>query len=190
MIANRRHWSENSWFSFSDFHVAGQKLVFASARASYARGEYWRLLTPVFLHFGVLHVTFNLLWYWELSRRLEQVRGSSAALGVLVLTGAGGNIVQYLVDPEVLFGGLSGVIYGLLGYAWMWNRFSGTPRLALPPGVLGFMLIWLVVCMSGIIEALGFGAIANAAHVSGLLLGMLLGFAAAMIRDRSHDGAP
>ena len=76
-------------------------------------------------HFGVLHLAFNLLWYWEFGRRLERVRGRMTALAVLLITGAGGNIAQYIIDGDVLFGGLSGVIYGLLGYAWMWTRLSG-----------------------------------------------------------------
>ena len=169
------------WFTFSDFQVHDQRLVFESAAASQARGQYWRLLTPVFLHFGALHLAFNLLWYWEFGRRLERVRGRMTALAVLLITGAGGNIAQYMIDGSVLFGGLSGVIYGLLGYAWMWTRLSGDRRLALPRGVLVFMLTWLLICMSGVLEVLGFGAVANAAHGAGLVLGMLLGLAAALL---------
>jgi GlpG protein len=84
----------------------------------------------------------------------------------------------------VLFGGLSGVIYGLLGYAWLWSRLTGDPTLALPRGLVGFMIGWLLVCMSGLVEALGFGAIANAAHASGLALGMLLGLGAGLLYSR------
>jgi GlpG protein len=47
--------------------------------------------------------------------------------------------------------------------------------------LLGFMLVWLVVCMSGFVEVLGFGAIANAAHAAGLLLGVALGLGAALL---------
>lgn len=177
------------WFTFSDFQVVGRRLVFESAAASQARGQYWRLLSPVFLHFGVLHLAFNLLWYWEFGRRLERARGRMTALAVLLITGAGGNIAQYIIDGGVLFGGLSGVIYGLLGYAWMWTRLTGDRRLALPRGVLVFMLAWLLICMSGVLEVLGFGAVANAAHGAGLALGMLLGLAAALLYSppRHHE---
>jgi GlpG protein len=169
------------WLTFSDFRVIGGKPVFEPAGAAFARHEYWRLLTPVFLHFGALHIVFNLLWYWELGRRLERGRGSSSALAVLLLSGAGGNILQYMAEPAVMFGGMSGVIYGVLGYLWMWNRFAGAAVIALPPGVLTFMLIWLLVCMSGIFEALGFGSIANAAHLGGLVIGLMLGAGAAFL---------
>jgi GlpG protein len=169
------------WLTFSDFRASGGMRAFEPAGAAFARREYWRLLTPVFLHFGTLHIVFNLLWYWELGRRLERGRGSSSALAVLLLSGAGGNILQYMAEPAVLFGGMSGVIYGVLGYLWMWNRFSAAAVIALPPGVLPFMLIWLLVCMSGIFEALGFGSIANAAHLGGLVIGLMLGAGAAFL---------
>ena len=170
------------WLTFTDFRpLPGGRLAFESVAATYARGEYWRLLTPVFLHFGVLHLAFNTLWLWELGRRIEAARGRLTLLAVLVLTGAGGNIAQYLFGGGVMFGGMSGVIYGLLGYAWVWNRVSGAPGLALPRGLMPVMLGWLVLCMSGVVEAIGFGAIANAAHGAGLAIGALLGLGAALL---------
>jgi GlpG protein len=149
--------------------------------STYARGEYWRLLTPVFLHFGAMHLVFNALWVWELGKRVERARGVATLLAILLITGCGGNIAQYIIGGSVMFGGMSGVIYGLLGYAWMWTRFTGDPRLQLPGGLLGFMLVWLLICMSGLVEALGFGAIANAAHAAGLVLGVGLGLGAALL---------
>ncbi len=169
------------WLTFTDIHREAGRIAIDSAVATYGRGEYWRLLTPVFLHFGVMHLVFNMLWTWELGRRLEQARGSLTMCALLVLAGAGGNIAQFLADHDAIFGGMSGVIYGLLGYLWLWTRFTGDPRTRLPPGLLGFMLGWLLVCMSGVVEALGFGAIANAAHAVGLVVGMALGAGAALL---------
>jgi len=177
--------------AFTDFRVLpGERLAFESPAAALGRGEYWRLFTPALLHFSVLHLSFNMLWLWELGRRIERVRGAATMMALLVLTGVGGNIAQYLRDGSVMFGGMSGVIYGLLGYAWMWNRFSGAPGLALPPGVLVALLAWLLICMSGFVEAVGFGAVANAAHVAGLGLGMLMGFGAALLYSRPRPGPP
>ena len=179
------------WLTFTDFRpLPGGRLAFESVAATYARGEYWRLLTPVFLHFGVLHLAFNTLWLWELGRRIEAARGRLTLLAVLVLTGAGGNIAQYLFGGGVMFGGMSGVIYGLLGYAWVWNRVSGAPGLALPRGLMPVMLGWLVLCISGVVEAIGFGAIANAAHGAGLAIGALLGLGAALLYSRPPAAEP
>ena len=179
------------WLTFTDFRpLPGGRLAFESVAVTYARAEYWRLLTPVFLHFGVLHLAFNTLWLWELGRRIEAARGRLTLLAVLVLTGAGGNIAQYLIGGGVMFGGMSGVIYGLLGYAWVWNRLSGAPGLALPRGLMPVMLGWLVLCMSGVVEAIGFGAIANAAHGAGLALGALLGLGAALLYSRPPAPEP
>jgi GlpG protein len=169
------------WLTFTDIQRVAGRIVMDSSVATYARGEYWRLITPVFLHFGLLHAVFNMLWTWELGRRLEVARGSLTLLALILLAGGGGNIAQFLADRGTLFGGMSGVIYGLLGYAWMWSRITGDPRTRLPPGLVGFMLGWLLVCMSGLVEALGFGAIANAAHAVGLLVGIVLGAGAALL---------
>lgn len=173
------------WLTFTGFHLNPDgRLVFETAAATYSHGEYWRLLTPVFLHFGLLHLAFNMLWLWEFGRRIEAARGALTLLAVLVLTGAGGNVAQYLYGGTVMFGGMSGVIYGLLGYMWAWSRLGGQPALTLPPGIMTVMLVWLLVCMSGVLEAVGFGAIANAAHVGGLVLGVLLGLGAALLYSR------
>ena len=189
MFDTRLEWLR--WLTFTDFRpLPGGRLAFESVAATYARGEYWRLLTPVFLHFGVLHLAFNMLWLWELGRRIERARGHLTLLALLVLTGAGGNIAQYLFDGGVMFGGMSGVIYGLLGYAWVWNRVSGAPGLVLPPGLMAVMLGWLLLCMSGLVEAIGFGAIANAAHGAGLVLGALLGLGAALLYSRPPEPEP
>lgn len=177
------------WLTFTDIHRIAGRIAMDSSAVTYARGEYWRLVTPVFLHFGILHCVFNMLWTWELGRRVEQARGSLTLLALLLLAGAGGNIAQFLVDRDAIFGGMSGVIYGLLGYSWLWTRMTGDPRTRLPPGLLGFMLGWLLLCMSGLVEALGFGAIANAAHAAGLLVGVALGGGAALLYSPRPSGS-
>jgi len=179
------------WLTFTDIQrTPAGRIAFEQVAVTYGRGEYWRLLSPIFLHFGALHLAFNMLWLWELGRRVELARGRLTLAGIILITGAGGNIAQYLIGGSVMFGGMSGVIYGLLGYAWMWNRFSGVPGLELQRGVLIFMLAWLFICMSGFVEAIGFGAVANSAHTAGLVLGMLLGAVAALLYSRPPSSGP
>lgn len=137
--------------------------------------QWWRLLSPIFLHFGLLHLTFNALWYWELGRRIELYSGSLWLLGLTVLFGVASNLAQWLVSPDAVFGGLSGVLYGLLGYCWVYQMLAPNGFFALPKGVVILMLIWLALGVSGLITLAGLGQIANAAHIGGLVAGCVAG---------------
>ena len=163
------------WLSFLDFSVHGQFLHFIPLSESLAQGQWWRLVSPALLHFGLLHLAMNSLWCWELGRRIEMRQGALALLGLLLFYSLVSNIAQYLWSGPGLFGGLSGVLYGLLGHCWIYQKLAPAPAYRLPPGVVGMMLIWLVVCMTGIFELVQLAAIANAAHVGGLLDGCLTG---------------
>ena len=163
------------WLTFLDFRVQGDYLYFTSLAASLDAGQWWRLLTPMLVHFGILHLAMNGLWYWELGRRIERRQGPWALLLLTVVFGLVSNAAQYLFGGPSLFGGLSGVLYGLLGHIWLYQWLAPSPLFRMPRGVLVMMLIWLLLCLSGLVSLLGFGQIANAAHVGGLLVGCLSG---------------
>ena len=116
-------------------------------------GEYWRLFTPVFLHYGLLHITFNALWVWELGRRIEFQHGGISLLILTLALGVGSNLAQVWYTPGQLFGGMSGVIYGYLGYIVVWQRVVPVPAFELPKGIVIFMLAWLLICMAGFTES-------------------------------------
>ncbi|WP_232301179.1 rhomboid family intramembrane serine protease [Gilvimarinus agarilyticus] len=140
-----------------------------------ARHEYWRLVTPAFLHFGVFHIVFNSLWMWDLGRRLEYVVGALNFALFFAITAAVSNLAQYFwADQVSLFGGMSGVVYALVGYIWIRQWLNPHPVLAVPKGIIIFMLVWLLLCMSGVIDFFMAGGIANGAHLGGLLAGMLI----------------
>ncbi len=139
------------------------------------RGQIWRLFTPMFLHFGILHILFNMLWLRDLGSMVEARKGPwKLLLLVLVLAGAS-NLGQYLVSGPT-FGGMSGVVYGLLGYIWMQGRFNPASRLSLQRQTVTFMIAWFFLCLTGLM-----GPIANAAHAVGLALGVAWGFLAARL---------
>lgn len=163
------------WLSFVDFRVQGDYLYFAYLGEMLATGQWWRLVTPMLIHFGVLHLTMNALWYWILGRRIEAREGGWMLLGLTVLFSLASNLAQYLYTGPSLFGGLSGVLYGLLGHCWIYQRLAPNTDYRLPPGVVAMLLGWLLICMTGIFELLQFAAIANAAHVGGLLAGCFTG---------------
>lgn len=181
------HFELLHWFTFQDFTVVGRRVGFATIEDALAEGQFWRLLTPIFLHFGIFHLAFNSLWVWEFGRRIEGFAGSLHFTVIVLLTGIGSNLGQYLWEGPSLFGGMSGVLYGLLGYLWIRQKVQPQPELALPPGIVGFLLAWLLICMTGIVDLLMGGRIANAAHASGLVLGMILGAGAGLI-NRGRTG--
>ncbi|MFZ3153561.1 rhomboid family intramembrane serine protease [Pseudomonas sp.] len=176
-----------SWLSFVDYRVQGDYLYFSYLNDTLASGQWWRLLTPMLIHFGILHLAMNTLWYWELGRRIEARQGALMLFGLTLLFSLAANFAQYLHVGPSLFGGLSGVLYGLLGHCWIFQRLAPTAAYRLPPGVLVMMLAWLLICMTGIFELLQFGAIANAAHVGGLLAGCLSGLVGGVLARRRHS---
>ncbi|MDH5407130.1 MAG: rhomboid family intramembrane serine protease [Gammaproteobacteria bacterium] len=133
-------------------------------------GQYWRLITPIFLHFSEIHIIFNGLWLWQLGRVIELL-DQAWKLGAMVLTiGLLSNLAQYMFAGP-LFGGMSGVVYGLLGYVWAQGKFNPRARLILNPQITAMMMIWFVVCWTGLV-----GNIANMAHTVGLLVGVIWGW--------------
>ena len=138
--------------------------------------EIWRIFTPALLHFSALHIVFNLLMWWYLGGMIENRLSSAKLLSLLVLASALPNILQfYLTGPT--FGGLSGVVYALVGYVWWRDPKAG---LYLPRAYIGFMLVWLVL---GFLDVLGM-KIANGAHLGGLIVGCLLAW---IDNRKNHD---
>ena len=73
-------------------------------------------------------------------------------LGLTLMFALVSNTGQWLVSgPTTLFGGLSGVLYGLLGYCWLYQMISPNVHFDLPRGVVVMMLAWLALCMSGLV---------------------------------------
>jgi GlpG protein len=147
-------------------------------------GEVWRLVTPIFLHFGPFHLLFNMLWTFDLGRAIETRRGPARFALLVLVIAVLSNLAEYFVGgyefgsgltlpkPRVAFGGMSGVVYGLIGYIWMKGRFEPHLGLMLHPQTIVWALIWFFVCMMGLV-----GPIANVAHGVGLLAGMAIGAA-------------
>jgi GlpG protein len=136
------------------------------------QGQFWRLVTPVFLHFGVLHLVFNLLWFWELGGSIEVLKGRRMLLRLVLVIAAISNLIQYVASgPDVLFGGLSGVVYGLFGYIWVKSRREPASGFMLDQVTVVLMLGWFVIGATGWV-----GPVANWVHGSGLAAGVLAGF--------------
>ena len=152
------------------------ELAFHPTLAQFTDWQAWRYVTPAFIHFSVLHLVFNLLWWWYLGGQIEQRLGSGKLFILLLVGAALPNIAEFFVSGP-RFGGLSGVVYALLGYSWLRTRLQPDCGLAMPPALMGFMLVWLVL---GFLDMLGTPT-ANMAHLVGLLVGLAQGWL-----DRHH----
>ena len=140
-------------------------------------GQVWRLVTPIFLHFSPLHILFNMVWLIDLGTMIEIRRNRRVLGGLVLIIAVASNFGQFFYMGEVnhffpAFGGMSGVVYGLLGYIWMKGQHEPEQGMALHPNTISIMLFWLVACMTGVL-----GPIANVAHFVGLVAGVLLGLA-------------
>ncbi|ATJ82038.1 rhomboid family intramembrane serine protease [Halomonas beimenensis] len=154
--------------------VKGQ-LAFGSLAETLGSGQVWRLLSPAFLHFGWMHLIFNMLWLWFFGRQVEALHGSARMLILLLAAGIGGNLAQYATGT-VLFGGMSGVDFALLGYVWLMSRRRPADGFFVPQMLVVFMLGWMVFTMTDVAELFGFGNVANEAHLGGLVVGLVLGW--------------
>lgn len=137
--------------------------------------EWWRLLGPAFIHFSALHIIFNLLWWGMLGAKIERTLGVSMLLIVFLVSATISNAAQAIFSDPVqanlyLFGGLSGVVYAVMGFVWWLGWLRPSWGLSLPNSIVGFMLVWLVLGYADILWV----NMANAAHTAGLISGCLL----------------
>ena len=149
--------------------VVGPYITWGGLRAV-KHGQVWRLITPIFLHGGILHLVFNMFWLLDLGAMIE-TRRSTIYLAILVLVSAIlSNLAQYWWNGPY-FGGMSGVVYALFGYVWIRGRIDPTAGIAISQQSATIMLMWLVACMIGFIPH-----VANAAHVGGIVVGILFAY--------------
>lgn len=168
--------------------IDGRWIDVKSLQDTLSRGEYWRLTTPAFLHFSILHLVFNSLWTWELGRRIERLNGAVFASIFFVVTAFAANLCQYwwASEPQQ-FGGMSGVVYAYVGYIALRHKLNPHPLTAMPPGIIIFMLVWLAICLTGIVDVFIGGGIANGAHLGGLLAGLLVALVQVLLHKTNSE---
>jgi rhomboid protease GluP len=149
------------------------------AAAVLGEGQYWRLLTSMFLHGGFLHVILNGVALYQLGSLFELLLGSKRLLGTFFVTGLAGSLASILwnqfgpnAHPERPSVGASGAIFGLLGalIAFLLRRRGRLTPAA--KSLLSQLLFW-----AGVNIFLGVSSrlIDNAAHLGGLAAGLLCG---------------
>ncbi|MGM0826167.1 MAG: rhomboid family intramembrane serine protease [Pseudomonadota bacterium] len=164
--------------------IVGGELSYGSLADTLASGQVWRLLSPAFLHFGWMHLIFNLMWVWYFGRQVEALQGGRTLLLLVLLAGVLANLAQYATGT-VLFGGMSGVVYALLGHVWLMSRRVPGSGFFVPQMLVVFMLGWMVFTMTDMAGLVGFGNVANEAHLGGLVVGLVTGWYYSARRLRS-----
>jgi GlpG protein len=156
--------------------------LFAPKFQEILKGQIWRLITPIFLHAGLIHLLFNMLWLWLLGKQIEERILASRYLVLTVLLAALTNTVQYLLSgPNFI--GYSGVVCGLAGFIWAKQKISPWEGYPIPKSTLNFLFIF--VFGIGLVQVVAFLLsymqiatlpinIANGAHISGVFFGALL----------------
>ncbi len=138
------------------------------------QGQPWRVVTPMFLHFGWLHIFFNMWWLKDLGTAIERVFSAWYLLFFVLTVAMVSHVLEYLMSGPKIFGGMSGVVYGLFAFMWIRGRFDRSFPYRMPQQLVTFMLIWLALGFTGWV-----GPIANWVHLGGLLVGAAWGLVSA-----------
>jgi rhomboid protease GluP len=150
-------------------------------------GEWWRLLTCVFVHGGIIHIAFNMWCLWNLGALAESLYGRWTYAAVYLICGVGSSLGSLAWHPGTPSVGASGAIFGLAGAliaAFKLGEFS-VPRSALS-GTLRSLAMFVVY---NLIFGAAIGTTDNAAHIGGLITGLIVGALIALIAPQhDHDG--
>lgn len=131
--------------------------------------EVWRYFTHAVMHFSLVHIIFNLFWWWYLGGVVEKRLGTGKLVVITLISALLSGFVQHqLTGPW--FGGLSGVVYALIGYVWLRGLRDPESQIALPNGLFIFTVVLMVAEWFGLT---GF-AIANGAHTAGMVIGLAM----------------
>lgn len=145
------------------------------------QGEWWRFFTPVFIHVGMMHFAFNSLGLCVIGPRIEEIFGKRLFLVVYLGAGIMGNLCSAVFTLGIS-AGASGALFGLLGAGWYldrrfrqrWQEMSGgTLR-----GRSNFTILVVINVLFGFIMP----GIDNAAHIGGLLFGVVATMAILSLR--------
>ncbi|MFU8780494.1 MAG: rhomboid family intramembrane serine protease, partial [Kiritimatiellia bacterium] len=143
------------WLSVTRYRLLDDGFVFQRGLPEVLRGQVWRLFTPVFLHaslldhnMGLLHIFFNMFWLLDLGGMIERLQGGKSLLIKVLVIGVFSNVLQYQMAGPA-FGGMSGVVYGLLGYSWIRGRQDLTSGLFVSPQIMFLMTFWFLLGFSG-----------------------------------------
>lgn len=134
--------------------------------SDFFHGQIWRIITPIFLHMGFIHLLFNMLWFLDIGSIIEFKYSKKYLIAFVFISGVVSNLFQYAFKGPS-FGGMSGVIYAMLGFIWINKKINTSFEYSLPKHDIFMMIGWFFLCLFGI-----FPNVANYAHAGGLAIGI------------------
>jgi GlpG protein len=164
------NWQVLRYFSIADYQISGSMISWKPGLVEVFHGQIWRLVTPIFIHYGIFHILFNMYWLYYLGSQIENIQGIKVYILLVVTIAIIPNVCQFIVSGPG-FGGMSGVNYGLLGYIWIREKFDPNSGLHIENYLIVWMMIWFFLGLTGLI-----GNIANTVHGVGLVVGMMWGY--------------
>ena len=148
--------------------------------ATIGQGQWWRLLTSCFVHFGIIHIAFNMYVLYQIGPFVQITFGRARYLIIYVAAGLSGSVISLWIHPQSVGAGASGAIFGLYGAVF---GFLLRERRSLNPAVMNS-----IAKSAGIfiLYNLVFGVMNRTTDVSAHLGGLLAGFLAgiALVHDR------
>lgn len=139
--------------------------------------NFWRVITPSILHIDILHLSFNLTWWWYIGNKIEKKYSFWVLLKIFIVSAAISNCAQFYSSSNNLFLGISGVNYGIIGFCWMKQILFKQTIIEIE--IIYASLLWMIICFSGIVPI----NIANTAHLAGLIAGLITG----LLKNKSHN---
>lgn len=146
-----------------------------------SHGQFWRLVSPIFLHHDFFHIIFNMIWLYQIGTQIEKKEGPIAYLVMICVVAMCSNVAYYMAAGPS-FGGMSGVIYGFIGYIWGYRKINPTASYLLDEGMVRFFMFWYVLCW--FLTIFGFG-VANTVHGIGALSGIGCGMVRAYFKEKN-----
>jgi membrane associated rhomboid family serine protease len=121
-LAGGASFNGNSGWIYEHFALFIQRVDSSGAVVGLSEGEWYRLLTAAFLHYGPIHLAMNMLALWWIGRPLEDWLGPVRYLLLYVVSGLAGSAGALLLSPGAITVGASGAIFGILGAAIVLER--------------------------------------------------------------------
>lgn len=165
-----KNWQFLRYIAIADYNISGNMISWAPGLREVSQGQIWRLITPIFIHYDIFHILFNMFWLYYLGSQVENIQGTKIIILLVLTIAIIPNVCQFYVSGPG-FGGMSGVNYGLLGYIWMRAKFDPLCGLNIEKYLIVWMMFWFFLGLTGFI-----GHIANIVHGVGLVTGMAWGY--------------